>query len=91
MIGIFFSVSVFIVVISLVLGFKLSLLLPCLHSFFGRKPFSCRPCFTFHLCWSIHLIPAFIFDSAVFLVAGVFIAFALFFITKYIDNQKIEK
>lgn len=91
MIGIFLSVSGLIVIISLVLGFKLSLFLPCLHPFFDRKPFNCRPCSTFHLCWLMHLIPTFIFDSAVCLTIGVFIAFAVFFITKYIDNQKIEK
>ncbi|MBB4037046.1 hypothetical protein GGR21_002960 [Dysgonomonas hofstadii] len=78
-------------VISLWLGNTLSIRLPEINRVFNRKPFNCRPCFTFHLTWLLSLIYTLISNDELFIFISILISFALFFLTKYIDNKKITK
>lgn len=82
------SLSVFCAV---VLGDFLSLFLPVVHPFFDRKPFNCRPCFTFHLTWMLTSLFAWMYSSLLLFGVGAGVAFIVFMIIKYIDNQKIEE
>lgn len=72
-------------------GNVLSVILPQADEVFDRKPFNCRPCFTFHLAWIPPVYFALVWQSLPLLVCGITAAFILFFIVKYIDNQKIEE
>lgn len=72
-------------------GTILSLRLPGMGRLFDRKPFSCRPCLTFHLTWLFAGVFALIRQLAEVFVAGVGLAFIVFFIVKYIDNKKVIK
>lgn len=81
----------FSAVTALYWGSILSLRLPQMHKWLDRKPFNCRPCFTFHLCWILSAIVAYIAVSATLLIAGIVAAFTLFFIVKHIDNKKITE
>jgi len=76
---------------SLYWGEVLSIRLPEIDKRFDRKPFNCRPCFTFHISWLLALLSGVILGCAYLVFIGVFISFALFFITKFIDNKKITK
>lgn len=88
----FLLISTLSIIISIVLGRYLSLGLPVLHRFFDRKPFNCRPCFTFHLCWLAQAVYAVVVAGCLLYVpVAVLIALILFFIIKYVDNQKIEE
>lgn len=87
----FLLISALSIVISIVFGYYFSLRLPVLHRFFDRKPFNCRPCFTFHLCWAMQAIYGVMMGRLVYVLVGILIALILFFIVKYIDNQKIEE
>lgn len=72
-------------------GEELSLSLPRLCKWLDNKPFNCRPCSTFHLSWSLSAYFAWIASSWLLLIAGVAVAFIIFFIIRYIDNKKIIK
>ncbi|NDV69299.1 hypothetical protein [Dysgonomonas sp. 25] len=85
LISLFFSI-----VCALYLGCILPLHLPRLHTFFDRKPFNCRPCFTFHCTWLAMAVFAWLLASWQVLLAGIVAAFVLFAIVRYIDNKKME-
>lgn len=68
-----------------------SVRLPEIDSRFDRKPFNCRPCFTFHLSWMLSTFFALVSESWELFSAGIVIAFIVFFIIKFIDSKKIEK
>ena len=72
-------------------GEVLSIRLPETDKRFDRKPFNCRPCFTFHISWVMSLLSGVVSGCARIVFLGVVVAFALFFITKFIDNKKITK
>ncbi|WP_029902127.1 hypothetical protein [Prevotella sp. 10(H)] len=76
---------------SLYLGALLSIHLPELDNFFDRKPFNCRPCFTFHLMWITSLLAGLMVNRISIVLTGAVAAFVLFFITKTIDNKNITK
>lgn len=80
-----------IVVFALYFGALLSDKLPEWDRRFDHKPFNCRPCLTFHLTWSASAAVAFFVSSPLLFLSGVGVAFVVFAIVKYIDNQKIEK
>ena len=82
---------VVISVVSLWIGNTLSIRLPEISKVFDRKPFNCRPCFTFHTTWLLSLIYTLISNNELFTIINIPISFALFFITKYIDYKKITK
>lgn len=92
MVFIIYAVLLLIIVVAGVsLGQFLPLHLPYLHSAFDRKPFNCRPCCTFHLIWIPATFAAYAIQCFPCFVVGLTVAFIIFFITKYIDNKKIEK
>jgi len=78
-------------VIALWLGNTLSIKLPGISPVFDRKPFNCRPCFTFHITWSLSTLYLLISNNELFIPTGILTAFALFLTVKYIDNKKIKK
>ncbi|MFV0419344.1 MAG: hypothetical protein ACK5KT_11510 [Dysgonomonas sp.] len=78
-------------IVSLYFGKILPIVLPRLNRKLDRKPFNCRPCFTFHLTWILTSISALSVSSLKLFIAGVTTAFLLFFLVKYIDNKKIIK
>lgn len=84
-------VCVVIVAAAIVLGGWLSVILPETDSRLDIKPFNCRPCLTFHLCWMMMAAVAYIVETCYWFVAGVMIALVVFFVVRHIDNQKIEK
>ncbi len=77
--------------ISLYWGEVLSVRLPEIDKCFDRKPFNCRPCFTFHLAWMLSAFVALVSQCPINFYLGIILAFALFLIVKYIDNKKITK
>lgn len=87
----FLLVVIMTVLTSFIAGKHMSLILPGLHPLFDRKPFNCRPCLSFHLCWVPLTVFSVITGSVLCFYAGMAIAFLLFFILKYIDNKKIEE
>lgn len=78
-----------VVVFSFIFGEILPIALPRLSSFFDRKPFNCRPCFTFHLHWLGMAFIALIFHSWIIAFSGVITAFLVFAIVKYLDTKKV--
>lgn len=78
------------VVISFILGEKLSIILPRTNSYFDRKPFNCRPCITFHIAWICTTIGSVIVRSMELFISGIISAFIVFLIVIYIDSKKIE-
>ncbi|MBK5721269.1 hypothetical protein JGH11_10340 [Dysgonomonas sp. Marseille-P4677] len=76
---------------SLYWGSVLSIRLPEIDKRWDRKPFNCRPCFTFHLTWLLSVLTAAAYESLTILLIGVAMAFILFLIVKFIDNKKITK
>lgn len=54
------------------------------------KPFNCRPCFTFHTCWILQVITAYIIGSVLYAAVGVVCAFAIFFYLCYQDKKYIQ-
>lgn len=84
-------VWVVIIVVGLYWGTWLSVKLPEIDSGFDRKPFNCRPCLTFHLCWVMSVVAALAMQSGWWIVFGVGISLVVFVAVKYIDNKKIEK
>lgn len=77
--------------VSILFGNILSVIMPRLSDIFDRKPFNCRPCFTFHLTWILTGISALATSSLKLFIAGIIIAFIVFFIIRHIDNKKIVK
>lgn len=78
-----------VVILSLIFGEVFSVVLPRLSRFFDRKPFNCRPCFTFHLHWLGMAFIAVIFQSWIIALSGVITAFLVFGVVKYIDSKKV--
>lgn len=78
-----------VVVLSFIFGEIGALVLPLLSRHFNRKPFNCRPCFTFHLHWLGMAFIAVIFQSGIIALSGVVTAFIVFFIVRNIDKQKV--
>jgi len=84
-------------IVALTAGFSLywaqilAIRLPECDRRFDRKPFNCRPCLTFHLMCATSLTCSLLLLSLSVAITGVVVAFALFLITKYIDNKKITK
>lgn len=72
-------------------GEVLSIRLPETDKRFDRKPFNCRPCFTFHISWLLSSLSGVVSGYACLIFIGIVVSFALFFVTKYIDNKKITK
>lgn len=78
-----------VVILSLIFGEVFSVVLPRLSRFFDRKPFNCRPCFTFHLHWLGMAFIAVIFQSWIIALSGVITAFLVFGVVKYLDSKKV--
>lgn len=77
------------IVLSVIAGTIVPLILPYKSRYFARKPFSCRPCLSFHLICLWSALMAFLTQSLPLFVAGVVSAFIVFLILKKIDNNKI--
>jgi len=80
-----------IVTLSFIFGEVLPVILPRISKQFDRKPFNCRPCFTFHLHWLGMAFVAVITQSWIIALLGVLAAFIIFLTVKYIDNKKVAK
>lgn len=80
-----------IAITSLYWGAILSIRLPEIDKRLDRKPFNCRPCFTFHLAWFLSAIATIVYEHIWLLSGGVVLAFVLFLIVKFIDDKKITK
>ena len=78
-------------VCALVGGKYFPMILPDVHRIFDRKPFNCRPCFTFHSLWILTGIYTLLIQSTACFMAAIILSFIVFFIVKYIDNQKLIK
>lgn len=80
-----------VVILSLFMGEICSVVLPRLSRLFDRKPFNCRPCFTFHLHWLGMAVIALIFQSWTIALSGVITAFLVFGVIKYKESKIISK
>ena len=85
----YYIISLLATMICIIAGHKLAQVLPGIHSLFDRKPFCCRPCLTFHMVWMSLAAISFLAGSGVLLLCGIAVAFAIFFLLRYIDNKKI--
>lgn len=86
-----FTTLTLVTITSLYWGSFLSLRLPDIHKRFDRKPFNCRPCFTFHLTWILSLFSSLVLWCEYVFVLGVVLSFVVFAVVKIIDNKKIIK
>ncbi len=84
-------IMAFITTGSVLLAHILSISLPEISRLFDRKPFNCRPCFTFHLIWIFSVLTTFLLKDILILIAGIIMAFAVFSIIKFIENKRIIK
>lgn len=80
-----------VVVLSFIFGEVGALVLPRMSRHFSKKPFKCRPCFTFWLHLSGMMLIALIFQSLIIAFSGVLTAFIVFFIVRYLDSKKVVK
>lgn len=85
------AINTTVVLLSLFMGDKWSIVLPRLSRLFDRKPFNCRPCFTFHLHWLGMAVIALIFQSWTIALSGVITAFLVFGVIKYKESKIISK
>lgn len=85
----FTIVQIGIICTSLYAGEILPLKLPSIHLFFDRKPFNCRPCFTFHLVWLQYAILSYDIRSWKLFLLGIAVSLAVYVVLKSIDNKKI--
>ena len=61
------------------------------YEWLNFKPFTCLPCFTFHLIWIMQVTVAILLNSLQYGIAGVLFAFAIW-LCLYLENKnKIEK
>lgn len=80
-----------VITASFILGEILPLNLPRISKRFNRKPFNCRPCFTFHLTWISISILSVIIQSLDLFVSGLISAFIIFIMVRYIDSKKVTQ
>lgn len=78
-----------VVILSLFLGEVFPIVLPRLSRFFDRKPFNCRPCFTFHLHWLGMAMIALVSQSWSIAIAGIVTAFLVFGVVKWLDSKRV--
>ncbi|MFV0332408.1 MAG: hypothetical protein ACK5KL_21675 [Dysgonomonas sp.] len=78
-----------VVVFSFIFGELGAVVLPRLSPKFERKPFNCRPCFTFHLHWLGMALIALIAYSWLIALSGVITAFIVFAIVWIIERKKV--
>jgi len=79
------------VILSFILGEILPMVLPQISKHFDRKPFNCRPCFTFHLTWIMIAVLSLVVQSLDLFISGLISAFIIFLMVRYIDNKKVVK
>lgn len=65
--------------------------LPSMSKYLDRKPFNCRPCFTFHLLWIVYTFVAILEHSWFFFTIGIIFSFAIFGVLYLEDKNKISK
>lgn len=78
-----------VVVLSFIFGEIGAVVLPRMSRHLNRKPFNCRPCFTFHLHWLGMALIALIFHSWIIALSGVITAFVAFAIVWNMERKKI--
>ncbi|MDL2215164.1 hypothetical protein LJC00_03145 [Dysgonomonas sp. OttesenSCG-928-M03] len=61
------------------------------HWLLNRKPFSCRPCLTFHLGWILSGIAALFINNLPFFAMGLSASFATWLILEIENRNKIDK
>jgi len=69
----------------------LSLALPAMYKFAGRKPFNCRPCLSFWLTWLFVSITALAVGSFALFVAGFMLSLVVFSMVKFSDSRKVTE
>ncbi len=62
------------------------LALPKVWKYLDRKPFNCRPCFTFHFLWIIYALVAFKLNSVSFFIVGFIYSLSIFCVL-YLNNK----
>jgi len=60
------------------------------HPLLNRKPFSCRPCLTFHFAWMLSAIAAYSIGSLAFFVVGLALAFGVWAFLEIESRSKID-
>lgn len=78
-----------VVALSFIFGEVGAVVLPRLSAIFDRKPFNCRPCFTFHLHWLGMAIIALIANSWIIALSGVITAFVVFGIVWSMESKRV--
>ncbi len=58
---------------------------------FDRKPFSCRPCLTFHFGWILSGLAALVIDDLPFFVSGAIASFFVWIVLEIENRSKIKK
>ena len=61
------------------------------YEWLNFKPFTCLPCFTFHLIWIMQVTVAILLNSLQYGIAGMFFAFVSWFRLYWENKNKIEK
>lgn len=85
------AATILVIITSFVFGESLPLKLPLLSPFFDRKPFNCRPCFTFHLTWIGMTIVSVLSGKLLLLIIGFIAAFLIYIAISIIEKSKIEQ
>jgi len=92
MINILFTIIIYtlINVIAITLGWILTetkFRIAELHPILNRKPFSCKPCMTFHLIWIFQSLIAYLIGSWLWFILGIITAFVIFY-NLYLEDKK---
>ncbi len=61
------------------------------YKWLNFKPFTCLPCFTFHLIWVMQVTVAILLNSFQYGISGILFAFAIWFCLYLENKNKIEK
>lgn len=65
--------------------------LPRFSKKLDRKPFNCKPCFTFHLFWIAYTVAAIVLNSWAIGLVGICLSWLIFFILYITTNSKIDE
>lgn len=61
------------------------------HPWFNRKPFSCRPCLTFHLGWILSGAVALSIKDVPFFILSIIVSFLVWMVLEIENRSKIDK
>lgn len=61
------------------------------HWLLNRKPFSCRPCLTFHFGWILAGMVAFYINNLFYFIIGTAISLGVWLVLEIDNRSKIDK